>query len=124
MFLAFLPLLLVIVLGRQADVEASAVLAAVLVGGVFASAVVHDLLWRPHRVVLTESGVILTAIARNVTISWTELKSVQRVGAGRFARLAWRRIHGRTIVTSDAFVDVHRMLTDVERRAPDVQVSS
>lgn len=91
---------------------------------VMLSFVGYDLVWRPHRVVLTEAGVVVTSRARQVAIPWVELVSVTRIPLGRHKVLEWRRARGRVVRIDDDFVDVHRLLGEVESRAPHVLVSS
>ena len=42
---------------------------------------------------------------------------------GGIGRLAWVRYDGSMVLTPSMFADVHRLLGDVERRAPHVKVT-
>jgi hypothetical protein len=96
-------------------------LGATTVGGI--GWVVRVLRYRPVRVVVTDAGVVLHAPARVVSIPWADLVSVER-RRGRDSRLLWRRRQGRAVSTSDDFANVHRLLVEIERRAPHVVVES
>jgi hypothetical protein len=82
-------------------------------------------LWAPHRVTLDDSGVLLEAVARRVRIPWNELESVEPTPWDiRRQTLRWRRSRRRSITTLNAFPELHRMLVEIERRAPHAYVSS
>jgi hypothetical protein len=74
---------------------------------------------------LDQEGVLLEAIARQVRISWDDLASV---GPPRWTIQRgchrWSRRNGEGVTTARAFPDVHRMLSEVERRAPHASVRS
>lgn len=81
--------------------------------------------WAPHRVTLDDSGVLLEAVARRVRIPWDDLESVAPAPWDtRRQTLRWRRSPGRAITTLNAFPELHRMLVDIERRAPRAHISS
>jgi hypothetical protein len=82
-----------------------------------------EMRYRPFRVILGDGGIALEARARVIAFRWTELVSVERQ-RGRSRRLVWRRRSGRPVSTSDGFVDLHRLRTEIERRAPHVVVVS
>jgi hypothetical protein len=97
------------------------VLVAVVLGAVCAFAG----LWMPQRVTLDDDGVLFDALARQVHIPWDDLTSVSPVAVGYGSRvLAWRRRRGKGVRTPLGFPLLHRMLSEVERRAPHVHVSS
>lgn len=82
-------------------------------------------LWLPHSVTLDDDGVLFDALARHVRIPWNDLVSVSSVAVVYGPRkLLWRRRRGRGVRTPLAFTLLHRMLTEVEQRAPHVDVSS
>jgi hypothetical protein len=81
--------------------------------------------WAPHRVTLDDSGISLEAVARRVRIPWEDLESVEPTPWDlRRETLRLRRRRGRAITTLNAFPELHRMLVEVERRAPRAYVSS
>jgi hypothetical protein len=81
--------------------------------------------WRPHRVTLDDDGVLFDALARHVRIPWDDLVSVSPVAVGYGSRvLVWRRRRGKGVWTPLGFPLLHRMLSEVEQRAPHVDVSS
>jgi hypothetical protein len=81
--------------------------------------------WAPHRVTLDDSGISLDAVARRVRIAWDDLESVEPTPWDlRRETLRWRRSRGRAITTLNAFPELHRMLVEIERRAPRAYVSS
>jgi hypothetical protein len=82
-------------------------------------------LWMPHRVTLDDSGVLIQAVIRRVRIPWEDLEAVEPpVWDIRHERLKWRRRRGLGVLTPQAFPDLHRMLVEIERRAPHVYVSA
>jgi hypothetical protein len=81
--------------------------------------------WLPHRVTLDDSGVLIQAMIRRVRIPWEELETVEPpLWDIRHERLKWRRRRGLSVSTPQTFPELHRMLVEVERRAPHVYVSS
>jgi hypothetical protein len=94
--------------------------------GIFAAGLVaHSGLLEPHRTTLYDDGAVFEARRRRVVIPWRELQAVEfgpwNVYGGR---IVWEQVDGRVLKTSASFTDVHRMLTEVERRAPHVLVST
>lgn len=82
-------------------------------------------LWMPHRVTLDDDGVRIEAIARRVRIPWGELRAVAPpVWDVQHLRLRWRRRRGLGVSTPQAFPELHRMLVEIEERAPHVYVAS
>jgi hypothetical protein len=78
-----------------------------------------------HRVTLDDDGVYIEAIGRRVRIPWDELQSVAPPPWDfQHLRLRWRRRRGLGVTTPQAFPDLHRMLTEIEQRAPHVYVAS
>jgi hypothetical protein len=85
----------------------------------------RTLLWTPHRVTLTDSGVVMEARAKLRRIPWTELKSIGPVPWSPYrGALWWRRAHGWPVSTPLNPANHHQMLVDIERRAPSVRISS
>ena len=81
--------------------------------------------WLPHRVTLDDSGVLIQATARRVRIPWEELETVgPPLWDIRHERLKWRRSRGLSVLTPQSFPELHRMLIEIEQRAPHVHVSS
>lgn len=81
--------------------------------------------WMPHRVTLDDDGVLFDALARHVRIPWDDLMSVSPVAVAYGNRvLVWRRRRGKGVRTPLGFPLLHRMLCEVEQRAPHVDVSS
>jgi hypothetical protein len=73
----------------------------------------------PNRVTLDESGVLLQAATRRVCIPWDELVSVRPPAWDlRRETLRWRRRSGRPVTTLNAFPKLHKILIEIERRAP------
>jgi hypothetical protein len=81
--------------------------------------------WEPHRVTLDDSGVLLQAVARRVRIPWDELESVAPAPWDiRRQTLRWGRKRGLAVLTPNAFPELHRVLVEIEQRAPYVYISS
>jgi hypothetical protein len=81
--------------------------------------------WAPHRVTLDDSGVLLQAAARRIRIPWDELESVEPAPWDiRRQMLRWGRSRGLAVMTLNAFPELHRILVEIERRAPQAVVSS
>lgn len=81
--------------------------------------------WMPYRVTVDDDGVLFDAVARHVRIAWDDLVSVSPVAVAYGSRvLAWRRRRGKGVRTPMGFPLLHRMLSEVEQRAPHVDVSS
>jgi hypothetical protein len=94
--------------------------------GLFAAALAaHPGLLEPYQITLYDDGALFEARRRQVVIRWRELQAVQfgpwNVYGGR---IVWEQADGRVLKTSASFTDVHRMLAEVERRAPHVLVST
>lgn len=84
---------------------------------------VHAVLWEPYRIVVGESGMRWVARRRETAMAWSELDAVEvRPGMGTKS-LRWCR-NGRAVTTPGGFVDLHRLLSEIERRAPHVNVRS
>lgn len=82
-----------------------------------------EALWRPYRVLVRGDGLLLVAAARKVTIDWAELESVTRSRAFN-GTMRWCCTSGLRVTTSDRIMGLHRLLTEIERRAPHVRVLS
>lgn len=81
--------------------------------------------WMPYRVTLDASGVLLQALVRRVRIPWDALETVAPpLWDTSHGSLMWRRRSGLAVLTLQTFPDLHRMLVEIERRAPHVHVSS
>jgi hypothetical protein len=81
--------------------------------------------WMPHRVTLDDSGVLLQAVVRRARIPWEQLKTVEPpLWDLRRDLVKWRRSRGLPVLMPRTFPDLHRMLVEIERRAPHVYVSS
>jgi hypothetical protein len=79
----------------------------------------------PHRVTLDDDGVRIEAIGRRVRIPWGELEAVAPPAWDLMhRRLRWRRRRGLGVSTPHAFPELHRMLVEIEQRAPHVYVES
>jgi hypothetical protein len=82
-------------------------------------------IWAPHRVTLDDSGVVLRAVVRQVRIPWDELESVAPPWWDvRHQALRWGRSRGLAVVSTQSFPELHRLLVEIERRAPRAYVSS
>lgn len=79
----------------------------------------------PYRVTLGDDGVRIDAIGRRVRIPWDELRAVAPPAWDLYHnRLRWHRRHGLGVSTPHAFPELHRMLSEVEQRAPHVYVAA
>ena len=97
----------------------------VLLAVVLGAACVFAGFWMPHQVTLDDDGVLFDALARHMRIPWDDLVSVSPVAVGYGSRvLVWRRRRGKGVRTPLGFPLLHRMLSEVEQRAPHVDVSS
>lgn len=113
--------LVLMAVGDEAANVAMGVFFAVI-GGLVAF---HLGLREPRRVTLEDSGVLLEAVARRVHIPWGDLDAVEPWPWDvRRGTLRWRRRRGRSITMLKDFSELHRMLVEVERRAPHAYVSS
>jgi hypothetical protein len=82
-------------------------------------------IWTPHRLTLDDSGVLLEAVVRRISIPWDELQSVGPSWWDiRHQSLRWGRRRGLAVLTLQAFPDLHRILVEIERRSPRTYVSS
>lgn len=82
-------------------------------------------IWTPHRVTLDDSGVVLRAVVRQVRIPWDELESVAPPWWDfRHQALRWGRSRGLAVVSTQSFPELHRLLVEIEQRAPRTYVSS
>jgi hypothetical protein len=79
--------------------------------------------WHPHRVVLTDAGVVLHSSAKDTVIPWQELAAIL-VAVGRHRRLTWVRADGSRTDTFGLPPGHHDLLTEVRHRAPHVRVVS
>lgn len=92
------------------------------IGALFLVAFVRWLFWVPRCIVLDDVGLTFVAQWRTLQVPWSELEKV-KVSFGRYGGgITWRHRTGPKIVTSAAFEGVHRMLTEVEDRAPQARV--
>jgi hypothetical protein len=105
--------------------DGAAALTTGIVAFVTACQVIHSGLWQIRSVTIEDTGVVLEARVRRISIAWTDLRSVV-LGAGYRigGRMNWVLAGGRVVKTPAAFSNVHRMLTELERRAPHMQVAS
>jgi hypothetical protein len=88
-----------------------------------AGAAVHALLWAPYRIVVGATGLRWVARRREMTVLWSELEVVEvRLGMGTKSLRWWR--NGRVVTTPGGFTNLHRLLSDIEDRAPHVRVFS
>jgi hypothetical protein len=88
-----------------------------------AGVTVHALLWKPHRIVVGETGMRWVARRRETNVPWADLDAVEvRPGMGTKSLRWWR--NGRAVTTPGGFVDLHRLLSEIERQAPHVNVRS
>jgi len=82
-------------------------------------------LWMPHRVTLDDDGVRIEGIWRQVRIPWDDLRAVASpVWDFQHLRLRWQRRRGLGVSTPQAFPELHRMLVEIEHRAPHVYVEA
>jgi hypothetical protein len=94
---------------------------AVVVAGMAA----YIALQEPRRITLDDDGAVFEARTRRVAIRWVELRAVEFAPWNPYGgKIDWQRVDGRVLRTSAAFSDVHHLLTEVERRAPHVVVST
>jgi hypothetical protein len=88
-------------------------------------AAIEHFLWAPNRVTLDDDGVELISVARHVRIARDDLEAVGpspwTIRRGEFYQ--WRRSGGWPISTRPA-VDMHRLLAQIEQRAPHSAISS
>ena len=77
----------------------------------------------PHRVVLTDAGVVLRSAAGDTLIPWQGLAGVV-VHTWRYRSLTWVRADGSRARTMGLPRGFHRLLSEVQHRAPHVRIVS
>jgi hypothetical protein len=104
--------------GDGSEVAVQVVIVLLLMAGI-----AHGLLVRPQRITLTDEGARFSAPLREEFIAWPDLVSVD-FRSGQYGGMKWQARDRRPLRIHRRFIDVHRLLTEVERRAPHARVAS
>jgi hypothetical protein len=82
-----------------------------------------ELCW-PTRITVDDYGIVFNALTYDQLVQWSEVESV-RVHLGRYGgAIDWKLAQHPPITTPATFENLHRLLVEVEDRAPQATVSS
>lgn len=78
----------------------------------------------PNRITVHDDGLTFTASRYHRVVPWDDIQKVRVVHGKQGGGIRWTLFHGDDITTAATFADLHRLLADVEQRAPWVLVTS
>lgn len=96
---------------------------SISVGVLLAANAAQIFLRWPTRITVCDDGMVFKALTYDRLVPWADVESA-RVHRGRYGGgIRWRLAHRPHITTAATFDNLHRLLVEVEHRAPQAKVS-